>query len=65
MTYSIHKCTEVPFFLNYFPSAREGRCPDRAGDSQGEAGEGEDECEDHLGGEGHEQQGIREALGEV
>ena len=52
--------------MNSFPSpAREGRCPDRAGDSQGEAGEGEDEREDHLGGEGHEQQGVREAVGEV
>ena len=58
MTYSISECT-CPYILNSFPSpAREGRCPDRAGDSQGEAGEGEDEREDHLGGEGHEQQGV-------
>ena len=38
--------------------AREGGCPDRAGDSQREAGEGEDEREDRVGGEGHEQQGV-------
>ena len=45
--------------------AGEGGRPDRARESQGEVGQGEDEREDHLGGEGHEQQGVREAVGEV
>ena len=41
--------------------AGEGGRLDRAREPQGEAGQGEDEREDHLRGEGHEQQGVREA----